>query len=256
VTAQARSRRAALDAASPLCAAESGSMAVTQRIDLPDAKSCQYAGLDDLANGATALTLVFEGSVGDYGYALPATGAAISEALDNVYLDAGIAIDLELSRAAKGAGGFSRLWSRLAASPRQAVNIRFGFNPLGVSAMTGEVPVPWPEMAPHFAEVIGNAAGQGFAGPFAVADGRVIHAAGGSEAQNSPSRWLAPWLFLRRARGWRAIALERARSFIYFRLAADQDQFLTIAKFRAIRKALVAHRAGLRADKPPSLRRR
>jgi len=32
------------------------------------------------------------------------------------------------------------------------------------------------------------------------------------------------------------IALDDARSFIYFRLAADQDQFLTIAKFRAIRK--------------------
>jgi methylmalonyl-CoA mutase len=32
------------------------------------------------------------------------------------------------------------------------------------------------------------------------------------------------------------IALDDARAFIYFRLAADQDQFLTIAKFRALRK--------------------
>ena len=89
-----------------------------QRIDLPDAKAANTQALDDLSNGATALTLVFEGAVGDYGYALPATGAAISQALDNVYLDAGIAIELDLSRAAKALAGFSRLWSRLAASPR------------------------------------------------------------------------------------------------------------------------------------------
>ena len=33
-----------------------------------------------------------------------------------------------------------------------------------------------------------------------------------------------------------ASSLDDARRFIFFRLAADQDQFLTIAKFRAIRK--------------------
>ncbi len=32
------------------------------------------------------------------------------------------------------------------------------------------------------------------------------------------------------------IALDAARRMIYFRLAADADQFLTIAKFRALRK--------------------
>ena len=32
------------------------------------------------------------------------------------------------------------------------------------------------------------------------------------------------------------IALDDARRFIYFRLAADQDQFLTTAKFCALRK--------------------
>ena len=55
-----------------------------------------------------ALALVFEGAIGDYGYALPATGAAISAALDDVYLDAGIAIDLDLSRAVEGRRGASR----------------------------------------------------------------------------------------------------------------------------------------------------
>ena len=229
--------------------------AVTQRIDLPDAKAANTQALDDLGNGATALTLVFEGSVGDYGYALPTTGAAISQALDNVYLDAGIAIDLDLSRAAKGAGGLLATLVKARSLAPQAVNIRFGFNPLGVSAMTGEVPVPWPEMAPHFAEVIGNAAGQGFAGPFAVADGRVIHAAGGSEAQELAFTLACAVAYLRALEAG-GIALERARSFIYFRLAADQDQFLTIAKFRAIRKLWSRIEQACGLTNPPSLRRR
>ncbi len=33
----------------------------------------------------------------------------------------------------------------------------------------------------------------------------------------------------------RGIALDAARDMIYFRLSADADQFLTIAKFRALR---------------------
>ena len=78
-------------------------------------------------------------------------------------------------------------------------------------------------------------AGQGFAGPFAVADGRVIHAAGGSEAQELAFALASAVAYLR-ALEQGGIALDDARRFIYFRLAADQDQFLTIAKFRAMRK--------------------
>ena len=75
-------------------------------------------------------------------------------------------------------------------------------------------------------------ASQGFTGPFAVADGRVIHAAGGSEAQELAFALACAVAYLR-ALEQGGIALDDARRFIYFRLAADQDQFLTIAKFRA-----------------------
>ena len=57
---------------------------------------------------------------------------------------------------------------------------------------------------------------------------------------------LAKVAYLRAEQG--GIALEDARGLIYFRLAADQDQFLTIAKFRAIRKlwARIEEACGLR----------
>ena len=50
-------------------------------------------------------------------------------------------------------------------------------------AATGSTRRPWSELAPYFAGLVQELAGEGFRGPFAVADGRVIHNAGGSEAQ-------------------------------------------------------------------------
>ena len=53
------------------------------------------------------------------------------------------------------------------------------------------------------------------------------------------------------------IPLEDARTFIYFRLAADQDQFLTIAKFRALRRFYARMmRDEFGAEKPESQRLR
>lgn len=209
--------------------------AVMQRIDLPDPKAANGQILDDLNNGASGVALVFQGAIGDYGYALPASGAAISAALDEVHLDAGIAVDLDLSRGAKDAAGLLATLVKARGLAPQAVNIRFGFNPLGAIATTGESPKPWPDIAANFAGLVSDLAAQGFAGPFACADGRAIHAAGGSEAQELAFALASAVAYLR-AMQQGGIALDAARRFIYFRLAADQDQFLTIAKFRALRR--------------------
>ena len=74
----------------------------------------------------------------------------------------------------------------------------------------------------------------GFKGPFAVADGRVIHDAGGSEVQELAFVLAAGVAYLR-AMESAGVALEDAQGMIYARLAADADQFLTMAKFRALR---------------------
>lgn len=210
--------------------------AVMQRIDLTDPKVANAQILNDLNNGASGLTLVFQGAIGDYGYALPATGAAISAALDEVHLnDAGIAVDLDLGRPSKDAAGLLATLVKARGLAPGSVGVRFGFNPLGAIAVTGERPKPWPDIAANFAGLVFDLASQGFTGPFAVADGRVIHAAGGSEAQELAFALAAAVAYLR-AMEQGGIALDDARAFIYFCLAADQDQFLTIAKFRGLRK--------------------
>jgi methylmalonyl-CoA mutase len=208
---------------------------VMQRIDLPAARAANAQALDDLSNGANGLGLVFEGAVGDYGYALPATSAAISEALDNICLDAGIAVELDFGPPSRQAAKLMSEHVRAKGLKPSALDIRFCFDPLGARAMRGAFPMPWVELAPVVTGMIGDLVAEGFAGPFAVADGRRVHAAGGSEAQEL-AFVLANALAYLRVLEEHGFDLDQARRSIFFRLAADQDQFFTIAKFRALRK--------------------
>jgi methylmalonyl-CoA mutase len=52
--------------------ARRGSWQVMARVDHPDPAAANAEALHELENGATGLTLVFSGSIGAYGYGLPA----------------------------------------------------------------------------------------------------------------------------------------------------------------------------------------
>jgi methylmalonyl-CoA mutase len=90
---------------------------------------------------------------------------------------------------------------------------------------------------------------RGFKGPFVLADGRPVHDAGGSEAQELAFALALAVAYLRTLED--GISLDHARSAISFRLIADADQFLTMAKFRALRRlwARIEQACGL-APKP------
>ena len=217
---------------------------VMQRLDHPDPVAANAEALNDLENGATGLSMVFAGSVGAYGYGLDASEATIARALDGIHL--GIALDLDLSPQTKDAGALLAALVQHRGMAPAATDIRFGFDPIGAAAVAGGSPLPWGELAPIFNAVISDLAGRGFRGPFAPADGRVIHNAGGSEAQELAYVLAVAVQYLRALEAG-GIALDAARRMLYFRLAADADQFLTIAKFRALRKlwARVENACGL-----------
>jgi methylmalonyl-CoA mutase len=82
--------------------------------------------------------------------------------------------------------------------------------------------------------MIGELIDRGFKGPFVLADGRPVHDAGGSEAQEVAFALALAVTYLRALEGG-GIALDLAQSVLSFRLSADADQFLTMAKFRALR---------------------
>ena len=223
---------------------------VMQRIDHPDPKAANRQALEDLENGATGLTLVFAGSLNANGYGLDASPETLKRLLDGIALDAGITIDFNLSPPTRNAVQlFAELVKARKLSPA-AVDLRASLNPIGGFAASGASPMPWRELSKNLGTAIRGLSEQGYRGPFAVADGRIIHNAGGSEAQELAFA-LAAAVDCLRAIEAAGVPLETARGMIYFRLAADADEFLTIAKFRAIRKlwARVEEACGL-APKP------
>ena len=219
-----------------------------QRADHPDPAEANKQTLSDLENGATGLSLVFAGSIGAYGYGLAGSEPVIARALDNVWLDA-IPIETDFSAQEKEAGlNLAKAVKARGVDPA-ATQIRFAHDPLGLMARNGVAPRPWSETAKLLAGFAADLAAQGFKGPFAVADGRAVHAAGGSEAQELAFALGNAVAYLRMFTD-AGVPLAQARKLIFFRLAADADEFMTIAKFRALRKlwARVEEASGLVAQ--------
>lgn len=221
--------------ARPLAARPAGApWQILQRVDHPDPAAANAEALHDLENGAAGLMVVFAGAVGSYGYGVPHDKAALEKILAGVRLDWGAALELQMSPPAKDAAADLAAIVKAQGVAPEAADIRFGFDPIG-GAATGAGHASWPEIAPHFAAAVQTLAGQGFRGPFAVADGRVIHNAGGSEMQELAYALAVGVAYLRALEAG-GMPLDAARRAIFFRLAADADQNLTIAKFRAARK--------------------
>ena len=208
---------------------------VMQRIDDPDPAAANEQALHDLENGATGLTIVCKGSINANGYGLDSSVGTLERVLDGIYLEAGVAIDFNLTGETRDAAkNLAALVKKRGIAP-ESVDMRAALNPLGHIAATGSTVGPWKDFAPYFAGLVKELAGDGFRGPFAVADGRVIHNSGGSEAQELAFALGSAVTYLRALEA-AGVSLDAAARMIYFRLAADADQFLTIAKFRAIRK--------------------
>ena len=207
---------------------------IMQRIDHPDATVANAQALHDLENGATGLALVFAGANGAYGFGLEPTAEAIEKVLDGVFIDAGISIELQIGPQSRMAAIHVAEYVKRKSLAPSACDIRFGLDPIGACAVWGSSPYTWPEIVPAVTGAVKGLAAMGFKGPFAVADGRVIHDAGGSEVQELAFVLASGVAHLRAIEG-AGVALEDAQSMIYARLAADADQFLTMAKFRALR---------------------
>lgn len=228
-------------------AARGGRWQLLSRIEHPDPDAANADAKDELENGADGLALVFNGAIGDYGFGLAANEATLARALDGVHLDAGVAIDLDIGPSTKDAGKILAALVKSRGIQPAATNIRFGFDPLSAMAAAGGTPMAWRELVPIFHGIIRDLTAKGFRGPFAPADGRVIHAAGGTEAQELAYVLAVAVTYLRALEAG-GMGIEPARRTLYFRLAADADQLLTIAKFRAVRKlwARVEYACGLK----------
>jgi methylmalonyl-CoA mutase len=219
---------------------------IMARVDHPDPAIANRLLLDDLEGGATGAVLVAPGSIGAYGFGADLSAAGLARILDSVFIE-GIAIEFDLTTEAKDAPThLAAILKKQGIAPDKA-DIRFSYDPLGIRAASGHSVATWTQIAPLVGKLTREFADQGFRGPFIAVDGRSVHAAGGSEAQELAFA-LGNALTYLRALEASGIALDAARKMIFFRLAADADQFLTMAKFRAIRKlwARVEEACGLK----------
>jgi len=208
---------------------------IMQRIDHPDVAKANVIALQELENGATGLEIEFQDGPGARGFGAPnASPETLKRLFAGVIFDAGVSISLNpvLGRENVGAN-LAGLIDANHVDPAK-VDLRFNYQPLSTMAVRGGGAAAWNEIEKPFAKMIVDLMGRGFKGPFALADGRPVHDAGGSEAQELAFALSVALAYLRAMEAG-GIVLERARDALAFRLSADADQFLTIAKFRALR---------------------
>jgi methylmalonyl-CoA mutase len=208
---------------------------IMQRIDHVDPAAANAQAIHDLENGAGGLEIEFAGGPGARGFGVAdATSETLKRLFDGVVFDAGLSIALHPVLGRQNAGeNLAALIEEQGFDPAK-VDLRFNYQALSTMAVRGRAPATWGEMVLPFAGVVGGLISRGFKGPFVLADGRPVHDAGGSEGQELAFALSLAVTYLRMLEAG-GIDLEAARAAISFRLAADADQFLTMAKFRALR---------------------
>lgn len=207
-----------------------GPWRLAQRIDHPDAEKAAAQALTDLEGGADALVLVHRDAAAARGFGLDLSSVdALDAALKGVMLPL-IALRLDA-----GAAGFEtaallkQLVERRGDDP-SALDLDLGLDPLGTRASTGRLEQGWET---RLSETV--TAFAGYRGRVALADARPYHEAGASEVQELAAVLATAVAYLRALEAG-GHDLERARDAIAVLLVADADEFMTIAKFRAIRR--------------------
>jgi methylmalonyl-CoA mutase len=207
---------------------------IAARVDQPDVEAAAAQAREDLEGGADMLTLSFQPGRASRGWGLACrTLAELDEAL------AGVRLDLIRLRLDPAPGGrinalmLAALVERRKLSPAQ-VSITFGLDPVGSVLTRGQAPWDWASMAARLPETVTSLSARGFSGPFLSVDLRPYHEAGASEGQELAAALAHGVLYLRALEA-HGIALDEAFRALSFIVPVDADQFMGIAKLRALR---------------------
>ena len=199
---------------------------IVQIVDDPDPERANRQALEDLAGGATGLAIRFSGAPSAHGFGLPADETALRLALEGIDL---AAIHLRIDphpNAATAALWVRDLVLKQGVAPERA-HVAFGLDPLGAAVQgVGIDPAIWTKAFQALAEA-------SFRGAIVSLDARPYHEAGASEAQELATL-LAGIVWWLRALQPLGIAPGAALPLFGASLAVDRDQFLSIAKLRAL----------------------
>jgi methylmalonyl-CoA mutase len=225
-----------------------GAWKISQRMDHPEPETANQMARADLVGGADALALTVSQAPSARGFGVRIDGeldldaalAGIELDLISIRLDAGV-------RALDTAPAFASM-TRNRGLTSASLDVDFGHDPVGHLARTGVLPLGRGVAETH--KLLRDA---GFAGHLFLADGRPYHEAGAGEAQELACV-IATGVEYFRLLEANGLSLDDARREIAFLLAADADEFLSLAKFRALRRlwARIESACGL-APKPTRL---
>lgn len=209
-----------------------GPWRIAQRVDHPEAETARALAMADLEGGADALTLVFAGAPAARGYGLDAGNAdALDAALEGVMLPL-IAIRLDAGGHGPQAAAALKALAARRNEPLSGLDLDLGLDPIGTFAATGSLGADFGSI---LTRTLSEFDAGGFTGRACLADGRPYHEAGASEATELAAVLASAVAYLRALEAG-GHDLARARDAIAVLLVADADEFLTIAKFRAMRR--------------------
>jgi methylmalonyl-CoA mutase len=222
--------------AGPIAGARgAGRWRIVARLEDPDPERGNALIHDDLLGGADSVVIAFAGAPAARGFGLrDASPATLDAALANVHCDL---VSVRLESAPFGGRAVAEAFAAYAKRnrlPGATLDVDFGLQPLADFASTGRMPLGFAAAMNNVRDIITHLSGDGFKGPFLRCDGRPFHEAGASEAQELAAVIAQGAAYLRGLAAL-GIAPEAASPMLSFTLAADDDQFLTIVKFRALR---------------------
>ncbi|GJD91192.1 Methylmalonyl-CoA mutase small subunit [Methylobacterium hispanicum] len=212
-----------------------GPWRVVQRMDHPDVAAANRQALADLEGGADALALVFAAAPTARGYGLSATDVdALDAALQGVMLPL-IALRLEAGGQALEAAGLIKALAERRGEDLAGLDLDLGIDPVGKLAATGSLGAVWSDIVPKLGATLRDFDAAGFRGRALLADGRPYHEGGAGEVDELAAVLATAVTYLRALEA-EGHPLERARDAVGVLLAADADEFLGLAKFRAMRR--------------------
>jgi methylmalonyl-CoA mutase len=203
--------------------------ALVQILDHPDPDAANEQALEDVEGGATGLVLRLAGGPSAAGLGLPPTAEALQIALQGIDL-ARVHLRLEPHpKAPQSARWLKHLIERSGVAPEFAA-VASGLDPIAVLAFQGsEADLDPRDHVACFREI--HAAK--LQGPLASLDSRVYHEAGASEAQELAAL-LATAVWWLRALAEAGVPPDESMPRFGASLAVGHDQFLSIAKLRAV----------------------
>jgi methylmalonyl-CoA mutase len=207
---------------------------VVQRIDDPDPKRANGQALEDVAQGATGLSLVFEGAPNAFGYGLPAARETLDTVLDGIPLNR-IHLRIDVHPASRAMADWLVAYLTKQRADPAKLSLCFGIDPAAIFAGTGRLSMTIEALQASMPQSLAHFFALGVPGVLLEADGRVFHNAGATEAQELGAMLASAATHLRLFEDARQ-ALVYAAPHIGFAVSADQDQFLSMAKIRALRK--------------------